>query len=158
MKIDRGDITFNIYDLLDRMSDDQKKELAYDICWDKTILNDFVHQLMTGYASEHVDVFIHEARLKFIDMMPEAAAEVIRSLNAEVQRSKAEAEYYREEQYRIWQSYPREVSCQEKGCSGRYKFRLPDKNPYPVTLVPSSEKIMIACGYKPVEVQEELVV
>lgn len=156
MKIDRGDITFNIYDLLDRMTPDQKSELAYSICWDKTILNDFVDQLMTGYASDNTDADIHNARLRFIDLMPEAASEVIRALNAEVQRSKAEAEHYREEYYRIYQSYPREVCCQEKGCFGQYTFRLPDKNPYPCTPVPSSTEIMQKCGYKPIEVSEEV--
>ncbi len=155
MKIEGANININFYDdILGHLGEEEKIELAQMLCMDDQVLDYFVEKLMTDWASEVTDRVIHKARQRFIDLMPNAAAELIRALNAEVQMSKGTAEEYRERVFDIEYSYPRHVIC--PSCSESISLKgLPARKPFNVVSTPYSDKIMHMCGFDPVKIAEE---
>lgn len=159
MKIEKGDICVSFYDdILSHMDKDQKLELASLLVYDDDVLDSLVTELMQGYASPTMDSHIHKARLRFIELMPDAAAGLIRALVAEVARTKADEERMRDDAYHLYQRYPRRVVCQKPACETVFEFHPPERRKWEMTPTPSSDQIMKACGLSPVEdkVLEEL--
>jgi hypothetical protein len=151
MKIDKGDIKLNFFDdILGYMDKDQKLDLASMLVYDDDVLDSLVTELMTGYASPTTDSHIHKARMRFIELMPEGAANLIRALVAEVARSKADEERMRDDAYNLYQRYPQKVTCQNPGCGTVFTFHPPERKKWEMTSTPTADKIMAACGLKPI--------
>ena len=146
MKITDGVIQLNVFDdILDGMTKEQKLELARLICWDDDVLEEFVTRLMTEYASETTDSHIHKARLRFVELMPEAAAQLIRALVAEVEAAKSCADHDRNMYYTMDREWPGHINCPE--CGYQFYTRQPKRPEWSHFSSPSSDQIMKQCGF-----------
>jgi hypothetical protein len=160
VKIDGADVQLNFYDdILGHMTRDQKMELASMICWDDDVLEDFVDRLMTETAGEHIDSHIHRARQKFISLMPEGAASLIRGLLREVETSKKSLQEYQQRTWDMENFYPTATACREPGCFGVVYHQKPERRKWEFVSTPTADEIMKNCGFEPVNLkttQEEL--
>lgn len=126
-----GKIQISLYQLMQDLSDEQMRELAAAVQWEPPILNDFVEALMgdTGYRTFLPD--LTKARLKFIELMPIAAAEVIRSLQNRLDSAEAEQKRWAEYVWVLKRAWPDSCNPEdhergtETGVLMYRQFRLP---------------------------------
>lgn len=102
----KGEMKFSIWELLDEMTADQKRELAGKIIWEEPILTDFVERLMgdTGYSNHIPD--LTAIRMKFLAMMPVAAVEIIRSLQHRVDQAEASEKRWQDHAWALDRRWP----------------------------------------------------
>lgn len=102
----KGEMKFSIWELLDEMTADQKRELAGRVIWEEPILSDFVDRLMgdTGYSNHIPD--LTAIRMKFLAMMPVAAVEIIRSLQHRVDQAEASEKRWQDHAWALDRQWP----------------------------------------------------
>ena len=87
-----GTITANFLTLVASLEDAAQIQLGELLVKNEVVLDHFVEKLGREIASETLDPELHHARMKMIELMPEAAANVIRALVAENVRVTTRAE------------------------------------------------------------------
>lgn len=143
MKIIDGEIRLNVFDdILDGMTKEQRLDLAKLICFDDDILNDFIDRLMTDYAGPNTDCHIHNARLRMVDLMPQAASDVIKALVREVEAAKFGQQRIHDWAWKLWHLWD---TTHSEDWSKR-----PNPPSYESVPTPSADEVMERCGYVPV--------
>lgn len=162
MNIEDGVIQLNFQgDILDHLTAEQKIELGKELCLADEVLDHFLTQVMDTAASQYLDAHLHRARLRFVELMPAAAVQVIRSLLGEVHRSRVEADHYRQRAMELEEWMPTRVSCPNPSCDQVLSFRKPEPKPYPSTPCPMAQDLIEKCGFewlepKDISTQEEI--
>ena len=148
MKVETGVIRIDVFDdLLNGMTKEQKIEMAHSICFDNDVLNDFVDRLMTEYAGPQYNSDLHDARLRMVKLMPQAANDVIKALVREVEIAKAAQQRYYDWAWELWHTWD---STHDASWAKR-----PEPPAYEGVSTPSADEIMTKCGYAPVPAQPE---
>lgn len=91
------------------------------------------------------DSHIHKARLRFREMMPQAAFALIRALLSEVAAAKTITDLNRRQYYAMEQIWPGHINC--PACGHHVYTRSADRPRWEHFMSPSADKIMKECGY-----------
>ena len=143
MKIENADIKLNFFDdILNYLTKEQRLDLAKMLCFDDDVLEDFVTRLMTDYSGPHMDSHIHKARLRMVELMPQAASDVIKALVREVESAKAGQQSIYDWAWKLWH-------CWDSNHDDTWAKR-PQPPGYEPIDTPSADDVMKKCGYAPV--------
>lgn len=107
MEFDGAKASFNLLDLVDNLSTEQKRELAQCLVWDKELMDEFVDKLMTDpVVTSSFNSITYDARLKLVELLPVMAQEIIRSLLWELKGAQSEEHRYRKWAWELYHAWP----------------------------------------------------
>jgi hypothetical protein len=102
VKIEDKHLKINVYDLIDMLSPDDKREFANKLLFDQDIMDDFIKDMMTGLATPSFNYTYWEARQKFTELLPEMSKDIIATLIHELDGAKKEKERMETWAWRLW--------------------------------------------------------
>lgn len=138
-----GKINISLYELMQDLSEAQMCDLAAAVQWETPILDYFVESLMGDTAYRTFLPDLTKQRLKFLELMPVAAAEVIRALQSRVDVAEASERRWMEYVFDLDRRRPH--SCNINDHSGDYRqFRKPEHPPFVSVAMKSREEVLAA--------------
>lgn len=102
VKIEDKQLKINIYDLIDMLSDDDKKDFANKLAFDPYLMNQFIEDMLTGIATPSFNYHFWEARNRFIELLPQMSKDIISTLVHELDCAKLKAQRMEEWAWNLW--------------------------------------------------------
>lgn len=92
----------NVFDLIDMLSDDDKRELANKLVFDDDLMAEFIKDMMTGLATPSYNYTFYEARMKFVELLPEMSKQLISTLIHELDGNRLKSQRMEEWAWKLW--------------------------------------------------------
>jgi len=87
--LEDGKVQFGFRDLIDALDDEEKRELAGMLIYDKELFDEFIDALATdAVVTPSFNSYVFDARLKLVELLPEMNRNIVRSLLRELEAEK----------------------------------------------------------------------